>query len=251
VFGLLEDGVSVNFYDAAKVVLPLPSGRTVQLAVETDYPYEGRVQANVGLTVPESFTIRLRLPGWCGSFTLALNGSALNLQPDANGYILIQREWTDGDQILFHMDMPVNAVADSIGNAGRVALTRGPLVFAADTSYLPAGVLLDDVILSLQSADPTRDIRVVKAQDTEGKETVHLVARRSVLRPRTGEGFWREKERYARMAPGDLEEKVEELVLVPFIEAGNRSFMMIEGIQRNDEPVRSITFQVWLPYRFA
>jgi hypothetical protein len=147
--------------------------------------------------------------------------------------------------------MPVNVVVDNIGNTGRVALTRGPLVFAADASYLPAGVLLDDVTLSLEGADPTRNIRVVKAQDTEGNETVHLVARRSIVRPHTGEGFWREKERYDQLVAGALEETVEELVLVPFMEAGNRSFQIVEGIQRNDEPVRSITFQVWLPYRLA
>ncbi|HEX5808688.1 MAG TPA: beta-L-arabinofuranosidase domain-containing protein [Anaerolineales bacterium] len=251
VFSLLEDGVSVNFYDSAKAVLPLPSGRTVDLAVETEYPYEGRVQVNLGLTVPESFTLRLRLPGWCRSYTLALNGNTLDVEPDENGYLLVRREWTDGDQILFNMDMPVNVVVDTIGNAGRVALTRGPLVFAADASYLPAGVLLDDVILSLNNADLRRDIRVVKAQDTEGNATVHLAARRATVRPQTGEGFWREKERYDRLIPGALQEQVEELVLVPFLEAGNKSFQMVEGIQRNDEPVRSITFQVWLPYRLA
>jgi Beta-L-arabinofuranosidase, GH127 len=229
----------------------LPSGRTAQLAVETEYPLDGRVQVSVSLAAAETFTLRLRLPGWCRGYSLTLNGSTLDLQPDEYGYLLLGREWMDGDQILFHMDMPVNVVVDSIGNAGRVALTRGPLVFAADVSYLPSGVLLDDVILSLQSADPRRDICVVKAQDSEGNETVHLVARRAIVRPQTGEGFWREKERYDRLIPGALQEAVEEVVLVPFLEAGNKSFQMVEGIQRNDEPVRNITFQVWLPYRWA
>lgn len=251
VFGLFDDGVSVNFYDAARAILPLPSGRTVQLAVETEYPLEGRVQVSVSLAASEAFALRLRLPGWCRSYTLALNGSTLDVEPDENGYLLLRREWADGDQILLEMDMPVNVVVDNIGNTGRVTLTRGPLVFAADASYLPAGVLLDDVILALDGASPGRDIQVVKAQDGEGNKTIHLVACRSSIRPQTGEGFWREKERYDRLVSGVLEEKVEELVLVPFIEAGNRSFKMIEGIQRNDEPVRSITFQVWLPYRFS
>ncbi|HEX5807498.1 MAG TPA: beta-L-arabinofuranosidase domain-containing protein, partial [Anaerolineales bacterium] len=248
VFGLFEDGISVNFYDAAKAVLALPSGGTVELSVETAYPYEGLVQISMNLSTPETFVLRLRLPGWCRNYTLALNGSALALQSDENGYLVLSREWADADQILFEMDMPVNTVVDSIGNAGRVALTRGPLVFAADASYLPPGVLLDDVILSLQNGDPIRDIQVVRPED--GK-SVHLVARRSVVRPQTGTGLWREKERYDRLIPGALEEIVEEVVLVPFMEAGNRSFQMIEGIQRNDEPVRSITFQVWLPYRFS
>jgi DUF1680 family protein len=251
VFGLFEDGISVNFYDAAKAVLPLPSGRTIELSVETAYPYEGEVKVTVNIASPETFTLRLRLPGWCRNYNLALNGSSLDLQPDENGYLLLRREWMGGDQIIFNMDMPVTLVIDNIGNTGRVALTRGPLVFAADASYLTAGVLLDDVILSLQGSDPTRHIQIVKAQDTEGNETVHLVARRSVVRPQTGEGLWREKERYDELVAGTLEETVEELVLVPFMEAGNRSFQMIEGIQRNDEPVRSITFQVWLPYRFS
>ena len=135
---------------------------------------------------------------------------------------------------------------DTIGNIGRVAIVRGPLVYAADAGYLPGGVLLDDVILSLDAKDPAKDIRVVKDESTG---TVHLVARRVIMRPAAGGDLWREKERYNTLASCSATETVEEVELVPFIEAGNKLFKKVEGIRSNEEAVRSITFQVWLPYR--
>jgi DUF1680 family protein len=218
--------------------------------VDTQYPYDGQVVVAVAPEAgdpeaAETFTLRLRLPGWCKQYRLALNGAALEVSADALGWLVLRRAWTAGDQVALSMEMPVNAVVDTIGNMGHVAITRGPLVFAADAGYLPAGSLLDDVILSLDGKDPGSAIRVVKHENG----TVHLVARRAILRQQTGEGFWREKERYEVLTSCAVQETVQEIELVPFVVAGNKQFKVVEGIRPNDEPVRSITFQVWLPFR--
>ncbi len=139
VFGLFEDGVSVNFYDAAEAALPVPSGRMVKLAVDTDYPYDGQVLITVNPETAETFILRLRLPGWCSSYTLRVNGAAEDLTPDEKGYLALNRAWSAGDQVALVMDMPAGVVVDTIGNIGRVAIVRGPLVYAADAGYLPGG----------------------------------------------------------------------------------------------------------------
>ncbi len=246
VFSLYEDGVSINFYDAGEADLPLPSGETLRLAVETEYPYDGRVLVTVNGGAKDALALRLRLPGWCLAFSLKLNGEDTALQPDEKGYLVLRRVWSAGDQLELALDMPVRVVVDTIGNNGRVALTRGPLVFAADASYLNGGTLLDDVVLAVDGSAPGKDIRVVKDEHTG---TIHLIAKRTVVRPQTGEGFWREKERYDALSSCAVEEIVKEVELVPFFEAGNTSIKEVNGIRPNDEPVRSITFQVWLPYR--
>lgn len=246
VYGLMEDGISINFYEAGEATLTLPSGNAVRLNVATEYPFDGRVVVRVDPAERETFALRLRLPGWCSSYQFKLNGTVLDVQANDQGWLVLNRAWTAGEHVELVMEMPVRVITDSIGNVGRAAVTRGPLVFAADEAYLPAGTLLDDVILSVDTRAPDQGFRVVKNAETGA---VHLVGQRVVVRPQTGGGFWREKERYNQLASCAVQESYEQVELVPFFEAGNKSFQPVEGIAPNNEPVRSITFQVWLPYR--
>lgn len=246
VFGMFKDGVGINFYDAGEANLTLPAGKRVKLAVETEYPYDGRVLVTVDPESSEAFTLRLRLPGWCSSYTLQVNGANVDLRPDDKGYLALSRAWAPGDQVALVMDMPVNVVADSLGNNGHVAVTRGPLVYAADAGYLPGGVLLDDVVLALDAKDPAKHIRVVKNESTG---TTHLIARRVILRHESAADLWREKERYHRLTACSTAEEYGEVELVPFFEAGNKTHWKVDGLRPHTEPVTSIAFHVWLPYR--
>jgi len=66
--------------------------------------------------------------------TLAINGEAVDLQPE-RGWATLHRTWQPGDVIELDLPMPVRrvraheAVADA---AGGVALQRGPVVYAAE-----------------------------------------------------------------------------------------------------------------------
>ena len=108
------------------------------LTVETDYPHDGRVR----LTVKGDFTLALRLPGWCESYTL--NKPA---ELKADGYLYLPV--TDGDVIEYDMAMPVRFTqANPLvrQHAGRVAVERGPFVFCAEglDNPLPLrGLILD------------------------------------------------------------------------------------------------------------
>ncbi len=244
VFGLAQDGIAVNFYDGAQASLPLNSGNKVSLAMETGYPFDGQVKLGLDLAKAEEFVLRLRLPGWCQDYQVFLNGNRLDLAPDDKGYLALARLWNPGDRVELGLDMPIRAMVDRIGNNGRAALTRGPLVYAADAAYLPAGVLLDDVILSLDRADSGN--RPVSKPDG----AVHLAVKRVDLHGGKNQGLWREDERYQRLNPGSDQGRLTELELVPFFEAGNLDpNNTLDAIRPNDEPARSVTFQVWLPYR--
>jgi hypothetical protein len=132
---------------------------------------------------------------------------------------------------------------DRIGNNGRAAIVRGPLVYAADSAYLPNRVLLDDLTLAVDAASPGAGIRL-KPGGT------HLVAQRLVQSYPSVPGVWREPERYASLTASAAQIACEDLELVPFLEAGNLDPQnILKGIHPNDEAVRKATFQVWLPYR--
>lgn len=145
-----------------------------------------------------------------------------------------------------NMETPVLIVGDVIGNNGKVAVTRGPLVFAADSAYLPRGRLLEDVVLNLPTSNPAQEIEPLPVKNGE---TIHLKVRASGIEPAFGDGLWKEKERYKEIKRCSGPVRAVEIELVPFFEAGNREpDVYRDGFFTNSEPARRITYQVWLPY---
>ena len=246
-FGIDDSGLVVNFYEPAAATLTLFSGLEVGIDLEGRYPFDGLIRAVVRPTESSEFRVRLRLPGWCKGWRLSLNGAPQDVQPDDTGYFAMTRTWAAGDVIELEMDMPARTVVDDLGNVGRAAVMRGPLVYAADSSYLPEGRLLDDVILALDGAEPAKSLQVVGAEN----DSVHVVVATVVPQPGTGVGVWKEKERYYDLAAcGDAKTlEAKDLELVPFFEAGNRDpDSYRDGVSSYAEPATKVTYQVWLPY---
>jgi DUF1680 family protein len=247
VFGELVDseGIVVNLYERAEATLSLRSGLEVKVEQETDYPFDGKVSLKLSLKDPSRFIVRLRLPGWCKNYKIRLNGALLEVPIDDRRYLVIDRVWESGDLLDMEMDMPVRVVVDELGNNLRVAFTRGPLVFAADSSYLPERCLLDDVVVLLDPTNPAKNIRVLRSEDSD---TVHLKVPVVFVNPNKGEKIWKNEERYYELVGFKGERSIKEIELVPFFEAGNRALECYkDGVSRNTEPVTNITYQVWLP----
>ncbi|MDR1468161.1 MAG: glycoside hydrolase family 127 protein, partial [Spirochaetaceae bacterium] len=110
-------------------------GKEVFLKTETNYPWDGRVA--ITFTTPSGgafFTYGLRIPGWCRSYTLELNGEKITPVVQ-DGYALIKREWKSGDRLSLILDMPVTLVESSPHvreNRGKAAVTRGPVVYCLE-----------------------------------------------------------------------------------------------------------------------
>lgn len=147
---LAESDVYVNLFIGSRAALPFGGG-TLRLRQETTYPWDGRVRISVDPERAQRFTVNVRIPGWTkdevipgdlyrfldeptGSVTMAVNGRAHRVRT-ATGFASIQRRWQKGDVIELTLPMPVRrVVADPRvkDDEDRVALTRGPLVYAAE-----------------------------------------------------------------------------------------------------------------------
>jgi DUF1680 family protein len=216
------------------------------LVQEGGYPFDGLVCLRLDPKAPSRFALRLRVPGWCTAWRVRLNGSEIDGEPDATGFVVLDRAWAAGDAIEFELAMPPRVIADALGNQGRLAVTRGPLVYAADSACLPPGRLLDDVALSVDPAEPTRSISALPG-DTDG--VIRLAVPTAIREPRLGPSAWRERERYFDLAGCAEARTGERLELVPFFLAGNGDpDSYRQTIASNVEPVTNISFQVWLPY---
>jgi hypothetical protein len=73
--------------------------------------------------------------------TLKVNGKAVPVKLD-KGYVALKRTWNKGDVIELNMPMPVRRVAANdlvVPDRGRVAIQRGPIVYAAEFADNPDG----------------------------------------------------------------------------------------------------------------
>ncbi len=150
VYATKEDAIFVNLYIAGEGKIDL-GGRPVNLIQATRYPWDGTVKLTVSPAQPSKFELAMRIPGWAGNEAmptglykfldsnsekpaLKVNGEAVALDI-RDGYARIRRSWKNGDAVELSLPMPVRrVVADGAVAADRerVALQRGPVVFAVE-----------------------------------------------------------------------------------------------------------------------
>lgn len=150
-----ENTVFAHCYMEADSNISL-NGKTVSLSQKTAYPYDGKILIRV--ESEGEFTLAVRIPGWCRNAALMVNGKEV-CQKAVKGYVYLTRRWTAGDEVLLEFPMDVKWIVANpkvIDASGRVAVTRGPLVYCAE------GLDNEDV--------PLKSVRVVRNGTVEVTE---------------------------------------------------------------------------------
>lgn len=179
VYGVSEQAIWVNLYVGSTTQIPVGK-KEVTLKQETDYPWEGAVKLTVSTAAPLKKEIRLRVPGWCKQYTIAVNGETMNA-PVEKGYAVLNREWKEGDVIALDMDMPVEVVAADARvkqNVGKRAIQRGPLVYCIEEVDNQKG--FDELVLTPNTSfkaefKPALLEGVTAIQAETGKQTIQLI----------------------------------------------------------------------------
>jgi DUF1680 family protein len=158
VYAERNDAIWVNLYVANTADIKLDNGRSVHMTQETRYPWDGAVKMTVAPDRAAALTIHVRIPGWARnepvpsdlyrmagrndeSVVLKVNGKAVPAALD-KGYVNLTRTWKKGDIIELAIPMPVRRVLANdhvAADRGRVAVQRGPIVYAAEWVDNPDG----------------------------------------------------------------------------------------------------------------
>jgi hypothetical protein len=146
-----DSDIYVPFYARNATNINLAAGR-VGLKQETNYPFDGAVSLTVSPAVDgQKFALRLRIPTWAGrkfmpgalysylagtqdKWSVSINGQLFQARLD-KGFAVVDRQWKSGDKVRLDLPMPVriNSCVDKVAAyRGRVAVTRGPLVYCAE-----------------------------------------------------------------------------------------------------------------------
>ncbi|WP_455630070.1 glycoside hydrolase family 127 protein, partial [Parabacteroides sp.] len=132
IYASSDDALWVNLYIGNTGQIRI--GETdILLKQETDYPWDGSVKLTISTSQPLEKEIRLRIPNWCKTYDLSINGKRINVSEE-KGYAVI-KDWKSQDVIALDMDMPVEIVTADPHvkeNFGKRAIQRGPLVYCME-----------------------------------------------------------------------------------------------------------------------
>lgn len=122
-------------HDALYVNLFIPStlrwaARGVRLEQQTRFPEEAATTLRVHAERPVRFALRLRAPAWVAApATLALNGAPVAAAPAADGYLTLEREWREGDEV--RLTLPLALRTEPLAHTpATFAFLYGPIVLA-------------------------------------------------------------------------------------------------------------------------
>jgi DUF1680 family protein len=191
IYGKNEEAAWINMYVSSNTKVKM--GKTdVTLNMQTEYPWNGKINLRVDPARKVKFSINLRIPGWCRqeivpgglyyttskpegqTFNCMVNGKAVAAQI-VNGYIQISQEWKAGDVLSLELPMEAQWVRSGAAvkeNEDRLAIQRGPLLYCVEQKDNPEGVwnilarescrfkpvqykVLDEKVIALESEIPT------------------------------------------------------------------------------------------------
>ena len=150
IYAQRDDQLFVNLFIGNETSMEI-EGVAVGLQLDTTWPWAGSVRLQLQPARALNFTLKLRVPGPIAGQPLPgdlyhyLDDSPAALQLRVNGaaqaaeasddYLSLTRTWQPGDVVELELELPLRRVVahpQVAELAGRVALERGPLVYAAE-----------------------------------------------------------------------------------------------------------------------
>lgn len=127
-----DGAVLANLFEASEARIDV--GTTVlSLKCETDYPVSGKISYTIDPGHSAQFAFMFRLPRWCKSPKVEVNGKAVTYPCRPGEVLSLPRVWKKGDRISIDFPLDVRCIKGRKRQSGRFAVMRGPILYALDT----------------------------------------------------------------------------------------------------------------------
>jgi DUF1680 family protein len=126
-----DNGVAALVYAPSSVTARVAGGTEVQITEQTAYPFEETIRFEIAFTdrkVKKAFfPFHLRIPAWCKSPIVKINGESVEVDTWQGEIVRINREWSAGDVLTLSLPMLLEA---SYWYDGAAVIERGPLLYS-------------------------------------------------------------------------------------------------------------------------
>ena len=126
-----KDTLYIHLYMGADIRKEI-NGSLVNLQITSSFPWEGSVTIQVHAEEATKFTLALRIPEWGKDYHITAPEGEIEVK---DGYYYITRCWSSRDTITLDFPMKIRRIRSNPKvreNIGRIAFTRGPIVYCLE-----------------------------------------------------------------------------------------------------------------------
>lgn len=120
-----DGGIAATLYGPSQLKTNVGK-KEISITQTTDYPFGEEIHLTLGLQKPTKFPLKLRIPTWCESPRLEVNGHPAPIAIK-NGFTTLNQLFHPGDKVT--LTLPMKTKVTRWPDNG-VALEHGPLVYA-------------------------------------------------------------------------------------------------------------------------
>lgn len=124
-----DTGVVAAIYAASTVSLKVANGVPIRVSLKSNYPFDEKLEFTIRTQRAVEFPFYLRIPRWCDTPSLSVNGKAFPLRSAPGRYVRIERTWQDGDKVVLRLPMHLS-IQKWTENKESVSVNYGPLTFS-------------------------------------------------------------------------------------------------------------------------
>ena len=165
IYAYSGDDLYVNMFIASELNW---RDKGIKLIQATKFPDQNTVSFMIKSAGLQQFTLNIRQPYWNDSkkMSVTVNGKAMKLSPDRNGYVRLERLWKDGDKLEIELT-PRISLEYLNGSNKYAAFMYGPIVLAAKVDN--NGLKIEDDFRQAKKTVASEEIPVLKAPALIGK----------------------------------------------------------------------------------
>jgi uncharacterized protein len=109
--------------------------RKIQITQETNYPFDEVINFSIKADEAVSFPLSLRIPSWCASPSVAVNGELVSNFERKRGFVTIERRFKPGDIISLNLPMKASiSFWPGSWDESAIGFEHGPLVYSLKIS---------------------------------------------------------------------------------------------------------------------
>ena len=125
-----DNGIAAMMYNSSEVTAQVGNkNSSVTLKQNTHYPFDENISISINTANEVNFPLYLRIPNWCNSAQVKINGILQEVKLEASSYTRIERTWKQGDTI--ELILPMQLKKDTwTNNKNSVSINYGPLTFS-------------------------------------------------------------------------------------------------------------------------
>lgn len=125
-YATADNGIAALVYGPSEVTAKVANGEEITITETTGYPFKENIQFTIQPKSTVKFPFHLRIPQWCKTPTVTVNGKTVEVQV-INNIVVIEREWVAGDFVELKLAMDFRY---SYWYENSLGIERGPLVYA-------------------------------------------------------------------------------------------------------------------------